>query len=260
MDPRRTSPFRLDGALAVVVGGNQGIGAAIALGLAENGCRIVLAARDTERLEETRREVERITAAAVDTRVVDITSIESIDEFSTAVVKDRGTPTVLINSAGGALYRPILEVTTEDWDTLINTHLRGTFFMCQAFGRHMVEVGYGKIVNMSSTWASTTAPGRSVYATAKAGVSHLTASMAVEWATSNVCVNAIAPTATVTPRVARLYAQEPDQFERARARIPMGRLATPEDVVGAALFLSSPLSDFVTGHTLYVDGGWHHSK
>ena len=250
----------LTGKLALVVGGNQGIGAAIAIGLARAGCRLVITARNAQRLAEVKAQAEEVAGDVVDTRTVDVTSVGSIRALAQGVLADHGTPTVLVNSAGGALRKPILDVTVQDWDQLIDTHLRGTFFVGQAFGRAMVDAGYGKIINMSSTWASTIAPGRSVYATAKAGISHLTASMAVEWAEANVCVNAIAPTSTATPRVLKRMETDPDQASFAVSRIPMRRLAVPQDMVGAALFLASPASDFITGQTLYVDGGWQHSK
>lgn len=250
----------LSGKLAVVVGGSQGIGAAIAVGLARAGCRLVIAARDEQRLASSKARAEEGARDVVDVRTVDVTSIDSIHALADGVLADHGTPTILVNSAGGSIRKPILDVTVEDWNQLIDTHLRGTFFVDQAFGRAMVDAGYGKIINMSSTWASTIAPGRSVYATAKAGIGHLTASMAVEWAPAKVCVNAIAPTSTTTPRVLKRIATDPDQSSFAVSRIPMGRLAAPEDMVGAALFLASPASDFITGHTLYVDGGWQHSK
>jgi NAD(P)-dependent dehydrogenase (short-subunit alcohol dehydrogenase family) len=250
----------LAGKLAVVVGGNQGIGAAIAVALARAGCRLVIAARDEQRLAQARQDAEQAGGADVDARFLDVTSVDGIREFASAVIAEHEVPTVLVNSAGGAIHKPILEVSVEDWDRIMATHLRGTFFVGQAFGKAMVEHGYGKIINLSSTWASTYVPGRSVYATAKAGVSHLTTAMAVEWAHAGVNVNAIAPTSTTTPRVVERMASDPDNTQYMLARIPMGRFATPDDIVGAALFLASPASDFVTGQTLYVDGGWQHAK
>ena len=256
------NPLNVDlaGTLAVVVGGNQGIGAAIAVALAEAGCRLVITARNATRLAETKAQASEVARDEVDARVVDVTSTESIAALTKGVLADHGVPTILVNSAGGTIRKPILQVTPEDWDLVIDTHLKGTFFVGQAFGRSMVGAGYGKIINLSSTWASTFSPGRSVYATAKAGVGHLTAAMAIEWAPSGVRVNAIAPTSTITPRVEERLRVDPQKADFATSRIPMGRQATPADIVGTALFLASPASDFITGQTIYVDGGWQHAK
>lgn len=249
------------GKLAVVVGGNQGIGAAIAAGLARAGSRIVIVGRDQRRLVEARKRVRRANRNVdVDTCVADVSSIESIANMTEHVMAEHGAPAILVNSAGGTIHKPAFEVTVPEWDQLINTHLRGTFFVSQAFGQVMAEMSYGKIINMSSTWASTVQSGRSVYATAKAGVSHLTSALAIEWATYGIRVNAIAPGPTMSPRVRERMNSDPEAAKSILERIPLGRFGTPEDIVGAAIFLASPASDFVTGHTLYVDGGWRTSK
>jgi NAD(P)-dependent dehydrogenase (short-subunit alcohol dehydrogenase family) len=121
----------------------------------------------------------------------------------------------------------------------------------------MATTGFGKILNISSTWAATATPGRSVYSAAKAGVSHLTAALAVEWAPIGIRVNALAPGFTLTPRTLALLDERPDRLDYHLERIPLGRLADAEDLAGAALFLTSGESDFITGQTLYVDGGFH---
>lgn len=250
----------LNGATSVIIGGNQGIGAAIATGLARSGSRVVLAARDEQRLAEASADIKSGPNAGVVVTRVDVTSVDSIRSAAEELETSVGVPRILVNSAGGTLRKRAFEVSPEEWNTLLDTHLRGTFFSCQAFGRGMADAGYGKIINLSSTWSSTVAPERSVYATAKAGVSHLTSALATEWAPLGIRVNAIAPTATTTPRVMERLSRDESSADFALSRIPLGRLARPEDVVGAALFLSGPESDFITGHTLYVDGGWRASK
>ena len=251
---------RLHGALAVVVGGSQGIGAAIAEALAAAGCRVVLAARDADRLEASRQQCLEAGATEADVHPVDVRSPDSITELSAAVRDRHGPPTVLVNSAGVTVTKPALDVTLDDWDLAHAVHLRGPFLTAQAFAPAMAAEGYGKVVNLSSTWASTVAPGRSVYCAAKAGLSHLTAALAVEWAPLGIRVNAIAPTATRTPSREERFAADPGLEESFRDRIPLGRLAVPADVIGAARFLASTDSDFVTGHTLYVDGGWRFAR
>jgi NAD(P)-dependent dehydrogenase (short-subunit alcohol dehydrogenase family) len=246
--------------LAVVVGGSQGIGAAIAEGLAAEGSRVVLAARDAGRLEASGQRCVDAGASDVGVHTVDVRSPDSIAELSDAVRKRHGPTTVLVNSAGVIDNRPALDVSVEDWDRIQTVHLRGPFLTAQAFAPAMIAEGYGKIVNLSSTWATTVAPERSVYAAAKAGLSHLTAGLAVEWAPLGIRVNAVAPGATRTPSREERFAADPGLEESFCDRIPLGRLAMPTDIVGAALFLAGPDSDFVTGHTLYVDGGWRFAR
>ena len=124
-------------------------------------------------------------------------------------------------------------------------------------GRLMIERGYGKIINLSSTWSVSTDMGKSVYGAAKAGVSYLTAALSTEWAPLGVRVNAIAPTSTLTENTSRAFRENEARAQRLLSRIKLGRFAQPSDMVGAGIFLASPASDFVSGHTLFVDGGWH---
>jgi 2-deoxy-D-gluconate 3-dehydrogenase len=205
---------------------------------------------------------EQITGSggAAHVETVDVRDTAAIGRFAGAIAEQYGPPGILVNSMGGALHKPALEVTVEEWDDLHSTHLRGAFFACQAFAPAMREAGYGKIVNMSSTWAFTVAQGRSVYASAKAGLGHLTSALALEWAPYGIRVNAVAPTTVRTPRVEERLKAEPETEQYAVARIPLGRLGTTDDVVGPVLFLAGPSSDFVTGHTLMVDGGWVTAK
>lgn len=249
----------LKGKLAVVVGASGGIGAAISVALAEAGADVVVAGRSQEALSQTaERALETGRTAAVE--LVDVRDPSSVADLADRVQATVGVPHILVNSMGGALHKPALEVTVEEWDELHETHLRGTFLLCKGFGRLMRTENYGKIVNLSSTWAFAVAADRSVYASAKAGISQLTTALATEWAPFGIRVNAVAPTTTVTPRVESRMRALPESQNEKIARIPLGRLATTEDVVGPVLFMASPLSDFVTGQTLLVDGGFVASK
>jgi 2-deoxy-D-gluconate 3-dehydrogenase len=252
----------LAGSLSIVTGGSQGIGAGIAARLAASGSDVVLVGRDEARLTSTAATVRAGAAngVSVSTRRIDVSDVDDLRSGMSAIVSELGTPRLLVNSAGGSLKRAALEVTPEEWDTVLDTHLRGTFFACQAVAKAMASAGYGKIVNLSSIWASTVSPDRSVYAAAKAGVGHLTAALAVEWAPLGIRVNAVAPAATYTPRVVARHEQDPTAARRTEERIPLGRLADVADVVEAVAYLASPESDFVTGHSLYVDGGWRFAK
>jgi len=161
---------------------------------------------------------------------------------------------ILINNAGYAVTKPAWDVSENDWDSMVDTGFKGLFFCCQAVGSIMRDNGYGKIINLSSTFSKSVVPGRSVYAGIKAGIDHLTEALAMEWAPHGIRVNALAPTAVNTP--SRKVTLQGPILEKVLARIPLGRLATPEDLIGAIIYLSSEASDFVTGQTLFVDGGW----
>lgn len=244
----------LGGTISVVIGASEGIGAAIAVGLASAGSELVVGGRDASRMAST---VERVrdVGGVVHVENVDVRAPDSVQKFCSAVVGKQGAPTILVNSMGGTLIKELKDVEVDEWDNIHNTHLRGAFLTCQAFGNAMAEKGYGKIINLSSFAAFRGNHFRGVYAVAKAGLNQLTAVLASEWGPSGIRVNGIAPVTTTTPRVTKQLAKEPEREVKLNSRIPLGRIATPEDMVGPALFLASPLSDFVSGQTLVVDGG-----
>ncbi|HEY2645692.1 MAG TPA: SDR family oxidoreductase [Candidatus Acidoferrales bacterium] len=251
--------FRLDGSLAVITGASDGIGRAIAFAYARSGAEIVLVSRTQEKLAEAQRSVEVASGRAHTIRadVAKLDEIRSMEEEISQLVKGRALSLVLVNCAGFGFAKPALDTTEEDWDRVLDVHAKGTFFCCQFMGKMMIERGYGKIINLSSTWSVTTDAGKSVYGLAKAGVSYLTAALSNEWAPLGVRVNAIAPTSTLTESTSRVFQENEARAQRLLSRIKIGRFAQPADLVGAAIFLASPASDFVSGHTLFVDGGWH---
>ncbi len=194
--------------VAVVMGGGSGIGQAIAVALARTGATVVAAGRHLERVEETGA-LARDASGGLHAEQVDVTDAATLHALAERVRAAHGPATVLVNSAGEHLSKPAMDVTTEEWDAVQGTQLRGVFFACQAFGRQMAERGYGKIVNLGSTWGTIAGPSRSVYGIAKAGVAHLTTCLAVEWGPLGIRVNAVAPGATLTAAAQRAVRAEP---------------------------------------------------
>ena len=250
--------FRLSDQIAMVTGASQGIGRALAIGLARAGVHLVLVkgpSPNLEALQELVGEIEgmgrKVLVAPVD--LTDVTQVRAAVEKAKATF---GRIDILVNNAAWTATTPATDVTEEEWDQTVGTCLKGMFFISQAVGKVMIEQGRGKIINIGSTLAITAFKDRSVYSIAKAGVHQLTRALAFEWAPHGVYVNGVAPCITETPSRRNLF-QRPGYPEWVRReKLPVGRWAQPEDMVGATLFLCSPLSDMIVGHTIMVDGGW----
>ena len=249
--------FRLDDRLVVVTGSSSGLGRTFAEAFARLGARVVLAARRRDNLAKVARAIVDAgdRAEVVPTDNLRLDGIQALADAVAgfAAEDDR---IVLVNNAGLGFTKPALEVTEADWDGLIDLHVKGTFFCSQRIGALMLARGYGKIINLSSAWAASTDVDKSVYCTAKAAIRHMTAALSTEWAPRGVRVNALAPTTTMTDFVKDSLAARQDRAERLARRIKLGRFAEPSDIVGAAVFLASSASDFITGQTLFVDGGF----
>ncbi len=244
--------FNLSGRVAVVTGGARGIGFAIAEGLASSGALVVIADVNTTGAEEAAGKMEGLQARAIG---VDVTKRNSLRDMVTRTIKECGQIDILVNCAGIIVRKPIEEVSDAEWDSVMDVNLRGVFLCSQVVGREMIKAKGGKIINISSNIAQVLQPGRGIYAVSKAGVSHLTKVMALEWAPYNVNVNAIAPAPTMTDLNKKFFEKHPEDFKERLRSIPMGRLGDPQDYVGIAVFLASKASDFVTGQTIFVDGG-----
>ncbi|UCF90970.1 MAG: SDR family oxidoreductase [Desulfobacterales bacterium] len=246
--------FDLTGRIAVVTGGNQGIGFAIAEGLAKAGATVVIANRRAAAGQEAAAALakEGLKAAAIPT---DVARKSSVDNLVAAVLKTFNQIDVLVNSAGVITRGPVEHFSEQDWDYILDINLKGLFFCCQRVGQEMISRKKGKIINVSSNVSEVIQPGRSVYAVSKAGVSHLTRALALEWARYNINVNAIGPGPTITPLNAKYFEENPADLQERIASIPMARMGAPADHVGAAVFLASEASNFITGQTLLVDGG-----
>jgi 2-deoxy-D-gluconate 3-dehydrogenase len=244
----------LAGLKAIVTGGGRGIGRAIAVGLAQAGADVAVVGRSLDVLESAVGQIEghgrRGFALTADLR--DVAAVHDVFDRAPA---ELGGLDILVNSAGVQLTGPSLEVTEEDWDATLDSNLKSLFFCCQAAGRRYVEQGRGKIVNLGSTFSLVGFPGFAAYTASKGGVLQLTRTLAAEWSSLGINVNAIGPTAIRTEMNAYLL-DDPDFLEAFLPRLPVGRIGLPSDVVGAAVFLSSSASDFVHGHLLMVDGGY----
>jgi len=254
----RLPSFRLDGRLAVITGASQGLGRQFAEAFALAGARLLLASRQEDLLHEVQQSIADAGGRAdvCTTDVRDIAQIKGLADRARLIAEGEGLDLVLVNNAGLAFTRPVFGVTEAEYDNVLDINLKGTFFACQHLGLVMVERGYGRIINLSSTWSVGTDAGKSVYCAAKAGVSHLTSALATEWGPLGVRVCALAPTTTLTGATKQSLAANPERARRLLSRIPLGCYARPEDLLGAAIFLASPAADFMTGQTLLVDGGW----
>lgn len=246
--------FDLSERIAIVTGGNQGIGFAIARGLAAAGATVVIANRRAAEGQSATESLKKegLSVVAIPT---DVSNKSSVTALVSKVVNDFGKIDILVNNAAVILRKPIEEITEEDWDNIMATNLKGLFFCCQLVGREMIRKKKGKIINISSVLSQIVQPGRGVYATAKAGVSHLTRALALEWGKYNITVNAIGPGLTITDINKKYFEEHPEDLKRTIESIPRGREGYPSDYAGAAVFLASDASDFVTGQTLLVDGG-----
>jgi NAD(P)-dependent dehydrogenase (short-subunit alcohol dehydrogenase family) len=248
------APLELNEKVAVVIGGTSGIGRAIAHGLAEAGADVVPTSRRAEQVEAAAKEIE-----ARGRRSLRITSDVS-DKASLEIMRDQtiaafGKVDILVNCAGRTKRAPSIDFAEADWNEIFDTNLTGTLRACQAFGPHMIERGYGRIINIASLSTFVALFEVAAYSASKAAVASLTKSLAIEWAPHGVCVNAIAPGVFRTALNQKLL-DETDRGREFLLRTPMKRFGRVEELAGAAVFLASDAASFVTGEILVVDGGF----
>jgi NAD(P)-dependent dehydrogenase (short-subunit alcohol dehydrogenase family) len=239
---------------AFVTGTSAGLGRAIAVALAREGYDLALTELSTDALKDTLADPAIATRKVVPV-ALDLRSQDSIKAAFDKAVKELGDIDLLVNNAGRALLKPVVDVTDAEWSDVIDTNLKGAFFLSQLFGRACIAKGRpGAIVNMASTHGMTGIAGRSVYGISKAGLIQMTRMLAIEWADKSIRVNAIAPTTVMTESRQQLLS-DPKARATALARIPSGRFATAEEITAAVVYLASPAAASVTGHTLPIDGG-----
>jgi NAD(P)-dependent dehydrogenase (short-subunit alcohol dehydrogenase family) len=238
----------------VVVGGTSGIGLTLAMGLAIAGANVVATGRREELVRKVTGDIEALGRKSLAV-TCDVMDGNTIDQLLTVVCKKFGGVQILLNCAGRTKRTPTLEVTDQEWNGILELNLTGTLRTCRAFGRHMVEQKYGRIINIASLSSFVALFEVAAYSASKAAVASLTKSLAIEWAAHGVCVNAIVPGNFRTDMNAALL----DGTDRGREflmRTPMRRFGRLDELVGAAVFLASDSASYVTGHTLVVDGGF----
>ena len=247
--------FSLKGKSGIVTGGGSGIGKAIAKGVVQAGAEIVIAGRNRERLKKAAGEIEKFGGPVIALQA-DVSRMEDIKNLVERTVKKFGKIDFLFNNAGVVRRAPSEDFTEKDWDKIITTNLKGPFFLAQAVARVMIsQKKKGKIINTSSLLAVQGGKRSPAYSASKGGLTQTTKSMANDWARYNILVNAIGP-GWVKTELTEPLKQDKERYDEITKRIPLGRWADPEDLVGAAIFLASDASDYITGQTIFIDGGW----
>ena len=246
------SPFDLSGRCAVVTGAGRGLGQGVALGLARAGADLVLLGRPGS--SEGTRDLVAELGRDVQVLDLDVSDLDAVQSVSARLVAERQVD-VLVNNAGIIDRADSVDVTRDAWNRVLDVNLSGLFFLCQQLGGPMAERGHGKIVSIASLLSFQGGLRVASYAASKHGVAGITKALANEWGPRGVQVNAIAPGYMATDNTTALR-EDPDRARSILERIPAGRWGSPEDIAGAAVFLSSSASDYVNGHVLAVDGGW----
>jgi NAD(P)-dependent dehydrogenase (short-subunit alcohol dehydrogenase family) len=248
------SQFALTDRVAVVTGGSRGLGRGIALALAAAGAHVVPVSRTPADVGVVADEIRSFGRRSL-LAAVDVTDEAQVQGMVQQVVDEFGRIDILVNSAGIVSLKPTIEFPLEEWRKIIRVNVEGTFLCCKEVARAMLQQGRGKIINMSSVRGLQGRANDPAYPASKGAINLLTKSLAIEWAQKGINVNAIAPTFIRTDLNAFML-DDPATREWVLSRIPMGRVGQIWDLFGAVVFLASPASDFITGQTLYVDGGW----
>lgn len=245
--------FDLTGKVAIVTGGGRGIGRAIALGLAGAGASVVIAGRTAEQLDTVAKEMNALGGRALPV-VTDLTVGEQIENLVQETTKKFGRIDILVNNAARSFLRSLLELREDGWDKVFDTNVKAAWLLSRAVAHVMIEQKGGRIINITTVGAEKAELGMAAYGCSKAALKMLTRCMAREWAPFGILVNAVGPGLTRTDFSKPIWSN-PDIAKHVESLLPMGRLAEPEEIVGSVLFLASDLANYITGHSIYVDGG-----
>ena len=247
--------FRLTGRRALVTGGARGLGRTMAEALAEAGADVALTSREADRAREAARELAAATGVRAAGFAADMTAADDVARLADEVEAHLGPVDILVNNAGVNIRGNSEALSEADWDTVLDTNVKGPFLLSRALGPRMAARGWGRIVNLGSILSVIALPGRAPYAASKAAVANLTRVQALEWAAHGVTVNAICPGPFGT-EMNRQLLNDPEKYAAFVAKIPMGRWGNLDEIKGAVVFLASDAASFVTGSLLFVDGGW----
>jgi gluconate 5-dehydrogenase len=254
-DNMSLAEFSLERKIAFVTGGGRGLGRAGALALASAGAHVILVSRTRSQLDETATAVEALGRKAV-VAVADIRSGAQIEAAVRVAVETFGRIDILFNNAGTNVRKPVVEMTDEDWHTVIDTNVKGIFLVARAVARQMITQKSGCIINMSSMSSISPERDKVVYASSKGAVLQFTKGLALELAAHGIRVNAIAPGYIMTPLVKGYLEADGERHQRILQRIPLGRIGQPDEIGGALVFLASDAARYITGATIAIDGGW----
>ncbi|HEX9002034.1 MAG TPA: SDR family oxidoreductase [Blastocatellia bacterium] len=247
--------FKLDGRRALVTGGNKGLGRVMAEALAEAGAEVAIASRTLSDCQKAAEEIAAATGRRTAAFQADMTIGADIERLKSEIESGFGPIDILVNNAGINIRGAIQDLSESDWDAVMAANVKGPFLCSKAFGIGMAERGWGRVINLGSIMSVISLPGRSPYASSKAAIIGLTKTLALEWAAKGVTVNAVCPGPFAT-EMNRQLLNDPARYQDFISRIPMGRWGDLHEIAGAAVFLASDAAAFVTGSTLFVDGGW----
>jgi NAD(P)-dependent dehydrogenase (short-subunit alcohol dehydrogenase family) len=247
--------FRLEGRSALVTGGTRGLGRVMAEALAETGASVCITSRSIDAARTAANEIAAASGARVEGIEAEVATADGVNRLADVAHREFGRVDILVNNAGVNIRGTVGELSESDWDTVLDTNLKGVFLLSRAFGPAMCERRWGRVINLSSMLASIGLPGRAPYAASKAGMVGLTRVLALEWAASGVTVNAICPGPFATDMNRQLL-NDPEKYAAFVQKLPVGRWGELHEIKGIVVFLASEASSFVTGAALAIDGGW----